>query len=178
MRAFVAVLLHTPELARLIEELRGLRHAKPVSPEGTHVTLKFLGEVPESAVGGICSALEAALAGVRGFRAELRGVGAFPSPSSPRVVWAAAEPEQAFAELHSRVEKALVALGFSKERRAFKPHVTLARMKGRSRGVREFLARHADAELGSVEVREVHLMRSTLTPAGARYSQVCRVSLL
>ncbi len=178
MRAFVAVLLRTPGLERLLGELAGVRNAKAVAPEGTHVTLKFLGEVQESKAPEVCEALEKALAGVKPFRAELRGVGAFPSESRPRVVWAGVHPESAFGELHLRVERAMQELGFTPERRSFTPHVTLARMRGRSQEVLEFIRRYRGVELGSAEVRQVHLMRSTLTPAGAKYSRVCAVELL
>ncbi len=178
MRVFAAVLVQTEALRALISRLPAARQLKPVAPESTHVTLKFLGEVPEHRVAHLCGALERAAGGFGSFLVALRGVGAFPSARNPRVVWAGVgEGAERLEELQRRVEREMVALGFQPERRRFKPHVTLARVKGRCAEAAEFVRRNSAAELGEVRVGEVHLMRSLLMPSGARYSSLCAVPL-
>ena len=174
MRLFVAVELTDAlraELGRLIEDLRrpapGLRWARP---EQIHLTLKFLGEVEEARVAAISERLLGAVSAVPGgFTVHARGVGTF-GGREPRVVWAGIEgPEPPLAALSEAVEEASRAEGFAPEERAFKPHLTLARVKQPSRGLREALREHQGRELGRFPVRACALFQSLLGPEGSSY---------
>lgn len=135
MRLFVALNLPDAVRTALWDAAAPLRDAglpiNWVRPEGMHVTLKFLGEVAESRTADLQSALGRACAGARTLSLGLEGFGAFPDARRPRVVWAGVVPEPALELLQHGVERELAPLGFPTEARAFRPHVTLGRAKGR-----------------------------------------------
>jgi 2'-5' RNA ligase len=149
---------------------------KWVGPDGIHLTLKFLGEVPDEREGEIRAALARAAGDVAGaprpLTIDVRGFGAFPSPARPRVFWAGIEPTPALELLQHRVERELGPLGFPTEARAFRPHVTLGRAARDARPAAFARAGAALAALsheGSAVVDTVDLMQSTLRPGGAAY---------
>ncbi|NOZ59548.1 MAG: RNA 2',3'-cyclic phosphodiesterase [Euryarchaeota archaeon] len=180
MRTFIAVEAHTEELERLLGELSKIAGLKAVAPGGLHITLKFLGEIPEQRVEEVHSAMKRAFARSSSFSFTVQGVGAFPSVRAARVVWAGVKRgKEELVELHRRLEGELLRLGFSGEKRAFVPHITLARVKlpGARRAVARFIEAHAGDALGEVDVEAVTLMKSTLTPKGAIYTPLRRVAL-
>jgi RNA 2',3'-cyclic 3'-phosphodiesterase len=169
------------ELGAAIERLRSVaRDVAWVAPGNLHLTVKFLGDVAEEQIDGIRGALEQAAAGLHAFDAELVGLGAFPSVTRPRVVWAGVtEGAGVTIELAGRVDEALTALGFAREGRAFSPHVTLGRVRQprRDPSLTEALRDAARSQFGRIRVTGASLMRSELSPRGARYSELASVSL-
>ncbi|MFH1009869.1 MAG: RNA 2',3'-cyclic phosphodiesterase [bacterium] len=182
MRLFIAIDL--PEewkekLAQLqssIEWLgRGISWARS---EGMHLTLKFLGEVPEEKVGEIVAGLEHACEGVVPFDIRMRGTGCFPNSKRPRVYWAGLDGGKSVLELQAQVESEMEGLGFPREERAFTPHLTIARIKepmGKERMTRALL--DYKLETDAVQIREVLLMQSILKPTGAEYRPQSRMEL-
>jgi len=184
MRLFIAIEL--PEeikkgLSRVQEQLKeGGAGASWTRPEGVHLTLKFLGEVPEHKVPEIMSGLTAAVAGTVRFRVEVGGAGAFPNVRSPRVLWTGVAGDlPKLAALQAAVDGAMVKLGFEPEDRKFSPHLTLARIKYlRPRdNWQKAIEGIRDVNLGGFEADRVSLMKSELKPAGAVYTEVGRVEL-
>jgi 2'-5' RNA ligase len=146
-----------------------------VAPENFHLTVKFLGAVGTERLPDVERALGDAVAGVASFTLALRGLGAFPSTARPRVIWAGtAQGAAELAEVAARVERALSPLGFPTEERPFSAHVTLGRVRTPRRNPRlaQALAASADVELLRVPVERLSLMRSDLSPRGARYSEL------
>lgn len=180
-RGFLAVEVGSlPTLVPLLDALKGTgADLKVVAPGNLHLTLKFLGQVPEGQVPRIEEAVRAATAGEAPFTMRLRGAGTFPPRGAPRVVWAGLEGADALARIAARLEERLAPLGFPPEARPFRPHVTLARARsprGKDRVIGAVQA-HAERELGTVDVRDVRLMRSDLSPAGPAYTPVLTVPL-
>jgi 2'-5' RNA ligase len=178
----VAVLLPDDLRQRLETAIERLRpHAADVAwvaPANLHVTLKFLGRVDESRAPALAEALAASLAGQRAFDVGVRGLGAFPSPTRPRVLWAGLEDATGgLAALAERVDACCGGLGFPREARAFAAHVTLGRVREprRQPALGEALARAGD--FGRLRVERVSLMRSELSPRGARYSELAAAPL-
>lgn len=174
----MAVDVDRPELrSRLLELQEGLRSLgcdlKLVEPENIHVTLRFLGEVSRGLVEEAAKALSKLRA--EPFNMLLRGLGAFPSPSRPRVVWVGvAEGAAELSALHRQVEELLRPIGFGPEREEFVPHITLARVRG-ARGLQRlasFVRENSEVEVGLMRVEEVKLKRSVLTPSGPVYSDI------
>ncbi|MFH0956463.1 MAG: RNA 2',3'-cyclic phosphodiesterase, partial [Candidatus Aenigmatarchaeota archaeon] len=99
---------------------------KWVEEENIHLTLKFLGEVPDRDVPAIRGAL--AKVNFQTLVCRISGFGAFPDEERPRVIWAGLEPGKVIAGLHEEVESALAGLGFPKDR-DFAPHVTIGRVR-------------------------------------------------
>jgi len=175
MRVFIAVDLPNQirkSLGDVQRELKSLTNtARWVAPESIHITLKFIGEVPDKRIEDI----EAAVTGLTWmpFTITVRGVGFFPGTRSPRVFWAGMEAPtlQGLTEqLDARMER----FGFEKEKRAFRPHITLARAKNTRidsalvTGAEQF----QEHEFGSFTVDRMFLIKSTLKPSGAVYEKL------
>jgi 2'-5' RNA ligase len=183
IRSFVAVLLPEPLRARLDEAAAPLRQGAAavswVRAENLHVTMRFLGGVDEATIGRVREALGEAAAGLAPFRIVLQGFGGFPTPRTPRVVWVGVtDGSERLGMLHARVEAALARRRIPAEGRPFHPHVTLGRAR-EPRGAVELATwlGAPGAPLGETLVDAVHLMRSELHPAGARYSVLAREPL-
>jgi len=155
---------------RLEPECRGARW---VRLESMHVTLKFIGEAEDDKVARIQQELSAVHSSAP-VRIVFRGAGFFPNERHPRVFWAGMEAAPNLAELAGEIEQRLEALGITREERAFKPHLTLARFKseeGLAR-LRAALAGAGPLEFGSMETREMHLYQSRLQRGGAVYTKL------
>ena len=178
-RLFVALWLPGPlaeaALARLEELRAGGRGVRWVRREQLHVTLKFLGETRVEAVPEIEAALAGVAAGSRPFRMGLRPGGVFPPSGPPRVVWLGVAPGEELRDMAARVERALLPLGFSPERRSFRPHLTLGRAGPGAAVDPAVLAR--DFTVAPAEVGSLSLVQSELRPAGAIYRDAARWEL-
>ena len=132
MRAFVAVDLPEELRAELRSRQRSLhkaaRGARWVRHEGIHLTLKFLGEVPDERVDETSKTL-ASLPAFTPFKLQVKGIGFFPQARRPRVLWVGIEPCPPLVALAAQVNKSLEAIGFAGEQRAFQPHLTLAHFR-------------------------------------------------
>jgi RNA 2',3'-cyclic 3'-phosphodiesterase len=179
MRTFVAIELPEAvraELGRQQHALRSpARDARWTRPEGMHLTLKFLGEISEAQLAPLRAAL-AALGPFAPFDVEVKGFGFFPDARRPRVFWAGVEGGSRLAELAGSVEGALEVLGFERERRAFNPHLTLARFKTPhpQPALAEAIEQLKDSSFGRFAVSEFFLFESQLSPEGARYQKLAR----
>ena len=166
-------------LATAIERLRP--HAADVAwvaPANLHVTVKFLGQIDEKRVFAVAAAVRDAAAGHRAFTLRVAGLGAFPTPRRPRVIWAGlADAGGSLARLAGSVDAAVAALGVPAETRPFAAHVTLGRVRESRRlpDLAEALAR--GTAFGELGVDRVVLMRSELSPKGARYTELAALPL-
>jgi 2'-5' RNA ligase len=146
-----------------------------VPPEHLHLTLKFLGEVSDARLGRVAEAVHAAAEGAVPFTIGLEGVGAFPSPRRAQVVWVGVrEGAERLVALAAALERLLAARRFPREARPFRPHLTVARVRG-ARGQLDLsavLPGMADLGFGSLAVRALHIMESRLRPSGAVYRVV------
>lgn len=166
-------------LATAIERLRPhVAGVAWVAASNLHVTLKFLGRVDDRRVGALADALRAAVEDQPSFDVGVRGLGAFPSPTRPRVLWAGLDDDVGGLDaLAERVDVCCAGLGFPREARPFAAHVTLGRVREprRQRALAETLA--CPPDFGRVRVERVSLMRSELSPRGARYSELAAAPL-
>lgn len=171
VRLFIAIDLPgdcKSSAARFIDELN-FKGLKRVEPELLHITLKFLGEVPDKEV----EAITTALAGVkcRPIDVAVRGAGAFPNSKRPRVIWIAGEGD--FSVLPNAIEEAMAPLGFERERRQFTAHITVARVKQYQQldtgKLQQVINRFSNFEFGRFTASTFALKQSTLTPKGPVY---------
>jgi len=182
LRVFIAVDIDDPllvsRISGVIDALTSLGvPLKPVEPGNLHITIRFIGEVPRDVVNEI---IDRVLSKVKfkEFDLRLRGIGAFPSTLRPRVVWIGVE--NGYSELKAlrdQVESGLRGLGLRPERQEFKPHLTLARVKG-ARNISSlirFMEGYRDYEFGVMKVRVVRLKKSTLTRSGPIYETLWEV---
>jgi 2'-5' RNA ligase len=182
MRLFVA-LSTSPEvresLAGLIEDLRRA-DAGPrwVNPASLHITLKFIGAIPDERLTRIDQSL-AATAKLPAFRLEFRGIGFFPNERRPSVVWVGISSGPELNALTAAIDSALGDGGIARETRPFTPHLTLARFK--ENRLSESLRNRAEAKktqlFGELRVGAFHLMQSHLKSTGAEYTTLRSYSL-
>jgi 2'-5' RNA ligase len=177
IRLFIALLF--PEevktrLGELIDDLKPhARGIKWVDAKNIHLTLKFIGEVPQKKVGPITEILESVLAGRRRFEGRIVGVGGFPDLRHPRVLWVGLDGAALAVEIAGELDRRLVPAGIKAEKRPLSPHLTLGRVK--QPGDFSGLAVHIQGlkfDAGTVILDRVALVKSTLTPTGPIYEVV------
>ena len=199
IRAFLAVELSQAlraalatvqqELKHRIEpEMKRDRRISWAQPASIHLTLKFLGDMNEPVIDPLLVAVERAIGSQIAVNVPLERLGAFPHPQSPRVLWVGpsenwereAEAKR-IAEIHGAIEQACEGLGFLRETRPFRPHLTLVRIKVGERHVGVALAKcgvlDRPLSLGSLTVESVVLMKSELKPTGSVYTKLWEVGL-
>lgn len=188
IRAFIAVELPgevASFLARLQDDLRKREQApvKWVHPESIHLTLKFLGNIDARKVDAIAAAISGAAKGIGPLRLRLGAPGAFPNLRAPRVICIGLEGQtEELSNLHRNIDRALVPLGFSPEKRRFSPHLTLGRVRDKATPNERRLLGEAVSTLKvetslAFEAMAVSLMRSTLTREGAIYDRLASAAL-
>jgi 2'-5' RNA ligase len=179
MRAFIAIDLPAEihqELSRWQAEFRKLGPgARWTRPGGIHLTLKFLGEISDSQVGQVTTAL-AALGAFKPFAVEIKSFGFFPDARRPRVFWAGVAAPPELAQLAHHVEEAMAGIGIPSEQRTYSPHLTLARFRETrpQPALRETVEAQAETLLGLFDVTEFFLYESKLNPKGAEYRKLER----
>jgi len=177
-----AVVVALGELqSRLRREVR-LSQVRWVRPEGIHLTLKFLGDVPADRVGQVGDALRRACDGFGPLSLTLADLGCFPNLRRPRVVWVGVQGDvDALGRLQASVEKHVAPLGFPTEKRRFSPHLTLGRVKRATRSEAQQLGQQIEkmdvGTVGTMTAQAVRLMRSDLKPTGAEYTCLVEVPL-
>jgi 2'-5' RNA ligase len=173
---FLAINLAADVKTRIHEAMTPLRGAAPalrwVAADRLHLTVKFLGDQPTSIVPSLSRSIDAAAVRHNGAPLGLGGVGAFPNFRRARVVWLGVEPHPRLELLHHDIEQACAALNFEPEGRAFRPHLTIARVPdGTSGDTLRALSQAARAAhfAEMVNAESVDLMASELTSSGPRY---------
>ena len=171
-RLFVAIDLPT-EIKDQILSLRedDLPPGRWTRREALHLTLHFIGDVPEAVARAYKKVLGEVDAGT--FDIDIQGVGQFPNNDRPRVIWAGVRNTPELRALHEAVGAALERAGFQRERRRFHPHITLMRFrKPIRRGVASrWLGAHIDFYAEPFCVEQFALFESDLQPTGAVYSK-------
>jgi 2'-5' RNA ligase len=175
-RLFVAI--RPPEHIRdlLIDAMGDGAEFRWQDDEQLHLTLRFVGEVERP----LADDLAVALGRIRAqpFAIRISGVGRFEQRNSG-ALWAGVEPKPPLAALAAKVERACVTVGLEPERRAFHPHITIARWKGRrAREVHDFLERRRGLTSDPFEVGAFTLFESRLSRHGAHYEEVASYPLL
>jgi RNA 2',3'-cyclic 3'-phosphodiesterase len=187
-RLFIAIELPR-DILRTVEKIQSQlksvipgRAAKWVRPEGIHLTLKFLGDVPLSQINSVIDEMQAAARGHTQFFLTIEGLGCFPNTKNPRVLWLGLTGDvRDLAALQAGIEERIAPMGYPSEERGFHPHLTLARSAREAhRDELALIGKEAEkglGTLGSWRIDEVSLMRSDLRPDGAVYTQVAKVPL-
>lgn len=153
-----------------------------VRPEGVHITLKFLGEVPTRKLPHVKLAIQEAVHGHSPFELEFSTIGTFGGREGLRLMWIGVAGDVLRLEALVRsVNAALGVVGFEPERRPFRPHLTLGRVRDeistRQRAEIEVAVGRTEVPQVSWRTAHVSLMRSRLSPAGASYETVASFPL-
>ena len=176
LRCFVAIDIPDPVKKEITEMADILKKydadIKWVNVENLHVTLKFLGSTPEKSVPEIRESLLKAVSSFQPFYIKINGTGVFPDRKFARVIWVGVENGEMLPELAADIDVSMSLLGYKKEEREFKPHLTLGRVRSRegTANVVNELDNFKDKEFGLFTVDRIRLMRSELKPRGSEYS--------
>jgi len=171
MRLFIAI-----DFNELNEDFKALQNnidkdlAKLKEVSTFHLTLKFLGEVPEEKVGVLKERLNEVK--FKSFSLSLDKIGVFPSESYIKVIWVGITPQDQVIELQKKIEDSLKDFNFKKDFE-FHPHITLARVKF-VKDKENFLKNLKDikVEEKTIEVKDFRLVKSTLTSEGPVYEDL------
>jgi 2'-5' RNA ligase len=152
---------------------------KSVEPENIHITLKFLGETPANYIEKIETMMKQAVTGIRQHSICLIGTGVFPNERYIKVIWIGIQQGEKLINIASKLDDQLRTLGFKKENRPFSPHLTIGRVKnikGKDQ-VLSLIKKHENTIFTEVNVTEIKLKKSTLTPNGPIYETLSTVLL-
>lgn len=183
IRTFIAIEIPSDikeEIARFQEETASAGfQVRWVKSQNIHVTLKFIGEIPETLVHQVIKdVFEEPSLGEK-FQITIGGTGVFPNIRKPRILWVGiTSGENEITQLTNRLEERLALLNIPKEKRPFHPHLTLGRFKKSHRinNLGNFISSDILCA-GSFTVNAVKLMKSVLKPSGAEYSDLAVNSL-
>lgn len=170
------------QVSGYIENLRRAHRSLRVGWEKTeklHLTLNFFGDVNEMRLQQINSAAAAAARLFKPFALQISGTEVFPSPRKPRVLWLGIkEAENSLTQMQTILEKKCEQAGFAFEKRDFKPHLTIGRLREPARSLqltREHLARNIES--GAFQVSEIVVYESRITATGSIYKVVAKHKL-
>jgi RNA 2',3'-cyclic 3'-phosphodiesterase len=182
LRAFIAVefpleirqaaCTATSKLRKEIGEL-----VRWVPLENMHLTLKFLGDVAPSNMDMLSQMLRAETELFHCFELHLNGLGSFPSPKRPRVIYIGIQAPAMLESLQRGIESASHRLGYESDERSFSPHLTLGRVKQNVTAIEQQMIRRALEDtkidsLGTARVDSVQLIKSDLKPTGSVYTRL------
>jgi len=183
MRLFIAVALPHPlqeEIERHTASLRerlGASVMKWVPARNMHLTIKFLGEVPQTHVPPLQEMLGSTAAECGAFTLTIGGFGCFPGRGKPRILWIGVEPEKALITLRQRIEAGAAQLGYPRDHQPFSGHLTIGRVRRDLENADLGVLRSVvlDTEIGLIgraTIDSMHLFRSDLQPAGPIYTSI------
>ncbi len=184
IRTFIAIDL--PEntrkaLGAIQEHLKQSRAGvRWVKPAGIHLTLKFLGNVHPAQIDEIAAAAAEVVREESALSLSVADFGAFPNLRNPRVIWVGIKGDlKRLARIQARLEENLAPLGFAREKRGFRPHLTLGRVKDRRnrQALIDAMTALQSPKFNSFDVTEIILYKSDLRPSGAIYTKLHRMSL-
>jgi 2'-5' RNA ligase len=183
MRAFIAIEMSPEIRAELAKRIESLRRAagsvKWVEPHNIHMTLKFLGSVPDDLVPRIVERARECCAATPPCDLDIKGAGAFPDLGRPRVIFVDAEDRPpVLAELAGRLNEAMCDFGVEPEEREFKRHITLGRVREPRPAPKLAVELRSlqDVPFGRARIAEAVFMKSDLTPRGPVYSVIERLT--
>lgn len=185
MRVFIAVDISAEARQLVAERITFLRtrfsdlRVGWDKPEKLHLTLKFLGEVSVEKLPEVIAAVENAAKEIEPFSVVLEGAGAFPPRGAARVLWLGVKDEsQNLSEFQKQLENETEPIGFDREKRAFKPHLTIARLKEPEKS-RNLTDLHLQTEFSAVDfsVSEIVVYKSNLRPTGSIYTPLAKIGL-
>lgn len=185
-RTFIAVTIPDDRAAKLLRLQTliapSLPGARWVEPAMFHVTLAFLGDVPDEALNPLCKAVGEAVKALPPFTLAIEKLGVFPNPARPRVIWAGLTGEgiEALGDAQKLVAGAASSVGYPPEDDRFTPHVTIGRLKPGRAPIEDCspLLRHYERWMGGTFfVHEIVTLASTLTPEGPAYMPLGRAPL-
>lgn len=177
VRAFLAIDLDDdlkPKINKVIKEFKGIdAKIKYVELTNLHLTLKFFGDIDTNGLELLQNTIANVVSEYKPFKINIKGCGAFPNNNHVKVIWVGIEDDAIIKDLHDKLDAEFVRLGFDKDKK-FSTHLTIGRMKSakNKNKVKSVIEEFEDFEIGEMEVNQITLKKSTLTPAGPIYDDL------
>jgi 2'-5' RNA ligase len=165
-------------LAKLLDTLRPIAPVKWSPAENLHITTKFIGEWPNERLDEMIDTLRRVAAGPP-IDISINGLGWFPNPHSPRVLWAGVHAPESLEKLAHSIDETTHGLGVPMETKPYSPHLTLARIKNPNGlfPLKAAIAALPTVECGSFIARDFHLYLSKMSPSGSVYTRLADFAL-
>ena len=177
IRAFIAAEIDLPNKKKISELIGELKKSKAdvkwITENQIHITLKFLGNIEKEQVQKMSGALGGISRNFSAFDIQFSKLGAFPNMKRPRVIWIGVEKGgDLLSSLNEKIETALEKIGFTKEKREYRVHLTLGRVKSLKNitSLAELIDKIDFQSTGEIKIDRLTLFQSTLTPKGAIYT--------
>jgi RNA 2',3'-cyclic 3'-phosphodiesterase len=183
LRCFIAI--EIPEaikqgISEIIDLLKKYNiDIKWVKSENLHITLKFLGNTQDNLLQKIQESLFNIVLSYEPFYIKIYTTGVFPNRRNPRIIWVGIEDSDMLEKIKIDIEDSMALLGFQKENKGFKPHLTLGRVRSQ-KGIINLineLDNFKNKDFGNIYVKDIKLMKSVLKPTGAEYSCLYEIPL-
>lgn len=182
-RTFIAIKI--PVLKQKMEIIADIQEAlrdekiKWVESWNMHITLFFIGDTLDDMIQPISGKLENHLKAVKCFNLKLKGLGVFKSVRDPKVIWIGINHSSELQMLKNQIDEIITSFGFKADERAFKPHLTLGRVKwvGNKSGLKKLIEENAETDFGEVAIDQVIFYESRLTPQGPVYKSLKQIDL-
>ena len=177
VRAFLAIDLDEdlkPKINKIIKEFSGIdTKIKYVELQNLHLTLKFFGDIDTNGLNLLKEAIDNVVSQFDPFKIKITGCGAFPNTNHIKVIWVGIEEDEIIRDLHDKLDKEFARLGFEKDKK-FSTHLTVGRMKSAKNKnmVKDVIEKYSEFEIGEMEVTNISLKKSTLTPSGPIYEDM------
>lgn len=169
VRTFVSIPVpNAAGLEPLLRDLRTVRGVRTTAPAQLHITLRFIGDLDEERTDEVTEIVSQAVKGLKPARVTLKGTGAFPSVSRPRTIWVGVETDLPLQRMSESISRGLDRAGIGYDPKPFKAHITVARVQGTPNAA-PMLRKYADTEFATFVCTSVKVMRSELTPSGAKH---------
>lgn len=188
IRAFIAIDFPTPirqKIKQLSDELQTQTPPdalKWVSAENMHLTLRFLGELPEPTINEIKTRLKNSPFAVPPFKISFKGLGMYPNIRQPRVIWLGITNTEPLRQIYRDIQQSLESINVPPDNKPFSPHLTLARLrrhvtKEQAQQVGNRLSQFKVGEIGPCTIQAIHLYQSQLTGQGPIYTPLLTMPL-
>ena len=184
-RIFTAIDISEEARRQIADYIKTLRSTFPAlrvgweKPEKLHLTMKFLGDIDDAQLKNLCGAVEKVAQQTSRFKLKIYNTGVFPSARNPRILWLGLQDEKgSLQNLNEILETECEKIGFAREKRNFKAHLTIARLR-EPHNSRDLAQKHLQNEFDAVEFDaiEIVIYASKLLPQGSIYSAVSKYKL-
>lgn len=181
IRSFIAIDIGASQkIKELITELDSTGiNAKIVETQNMHLTLKFLGDIDTNSLEQIKQAIQESVKDINPFEITLKNVGVFPNINYIKVFWIGIDDAGILKKIARKIDDKLSIIGFSKEKREFSAHLTVARVKSakNKEELIQLINKYQDTEFEKIQIEKIIIKKSVLTPKGPIYTNLKEIKI-
>ncbi len=177
IRMFLSIPIKDPSVLNpVLDDVRSLKNVRASPLTQMHITVRFIGDIDDGKTKKVVKSISDAVQGMEPFEITVRGAGCFPNRKRPSVIWIGVEPEDVLKAVADRISNNLRTMNIFFDEKPFKGHITVGRCSGPA-DVDGLLDRYSDTEFIRFMCDEILVMRSELSPKGAKHTVSERVPI-